>query len=131
MRGVNKAPREMHRSAPVYLAAVLEYLTAEVLELAGMSCRDNKKKRITPRHITLAVRNDEEINKFLGLGSVTIPEGGVLSNIHFCLLPLEMRLNSRCRIPEPGDLGWEDYRKERAKINKLRKKRRGPRVPKN
>ena len=42
-----------------------------------------------------------------------------------------MRLNSRCRIPEPGDLGWEDYRKERAKINKLRKKRRGPRVPKN
>jgi histone H2A len=71
--------------APVYLAAVLEYLTAEILELAGNAARDNKKTRIIPRHIQLAVRNDEELNKLLG--GVTIASGGVLPNIHTVLLP--------------------------------------------
>ena len=71
--------------APVYLCAVLEYLCAEILELAGNAARDNKKSRIIPRHITLAVRNDEELNKFLS--GVTVAAGGVLPNIHSVLLP--------------------------------------------
>jgi len=71
--------------APVYLAAVLEYLSAEILELAGNASRDNKKHRIVPRHIQLAIRNDEELNKLLG--DVTIASGGVLPHIHASLLP--------------------------------------------
>ena len=71
--------------APVYMAAVLEYLCAEILELAGNAARDNKKSRIVPRHIQLAVRNDEELNKLMG--GVTIAAGGVLPNIHAVLLP--------------------------------------------
>ena len=82
---VGKYATRIGAGAPVYLAAVMEYLAAEVLELAGNASRDNKKTRIIPRHIQLAVRNDEELNKLLG--SVAIAGGGVLPNIHANLLP--------------------------------------------
>ena len=53
--------------------------------LAGNAARDNKKTRIVPRHLQLAIRNDEELNKILS--GVTISQGGVIPNIHAVLLP--------------------------------------------
>jgi histone H2A len=78
------APR-VGAGAPVYLAAVLEYLTSEVLELAGNFARDVKKVRITPRHIFLAVSSDEEIDELFS--GVTIASGGVVPHIFKSLLP--------------------------------------------
>ncbi|XP_077094234.1 histone H2A-like [Siphateles boraxobius] len=86
--------------ASVYLAAVIEYLCAEVLELAGNACRDNKKARIAPRHIQLAVRNDEELNALLG--GVTISEGGVLPNIQAQLLPKKTKAARDPDTSKPG-----------------------------
>ncbi|CAD6930506.1 unnamed protein product [Tilletia controversa] len=85
--------------APVYLAAVLEYLTAEILELSGNAARDNKKARIIPRHLQLAIRNDEELNKLLG--SVTISQGGVLPFIQNELLPAK---SGKKKAPSSVDL---------------------------
>lgn len=56
-----------------------------MLELAGNAARDNKKSRIIPRHLLLAIRNDDELGKLLH--GVTIANGGVLPNIHSVLLP--------------------------------------------
>lgn len=79
--------------APVYMAAVLEYLTAEILELAGNAARDNKKSRIIPRHLQLAVRNDEELNRLMS--GVTISQGGVLPNIQSVLLPKKSQTKAK------------------------------------
>lgn len=80
------------RTSTVYFAAVLEYLVAEVLELAGNATHDNKKKRIVPRHIKLAVGNDDELNKLLK--DVTIAGVGVIPFIHSVLLPQDKKVKN-------------------------------------
>ena len=77
--------KRIGRFAPVFMAAVMEYLAAEIWELAGNAARDNKRKRITARHIQLAVRDDEELNELLR--NVHIDKSGVIPNIHAVLLP--------------------------------------------
>ncbi|KAL7416004.1 histone H2A type 2-B-like protein [Mrakia frigida] len=66
--------------AGVWMTAVLEYLMAEVLELAGHACKDNKRTRVTPRHILLAIRNDPELDQLLQ--DVTFTEAGNNPGIH-------------------------------------------------
>ena len=76
--------QRMGASAGVYLAGVLQYLTEEVLELAGKTCLQHKKKTISPQHINLALRSDEELSKMLFMSQIS--EGGQLSQIHGSLL---------------------------------------------
>ena len=73
--------------APVYLASVLEYLAAEVLELAGNAARDYRKARITARHLLLAIGNDEELDNLGRKIRWTVCGGGVLPHVHIALLP--------------------------------------------
>lgn len=80
-----KYSKRLSADAPVYLAAVLEYLTAEILELAGYVAHDHKKVRINPYHLKLAIHNDEELNTMLS--DVFIPHAGVVPNVQAVLFP--------------------------------------------
>ncbi|XP_026329016.1 histone H2A-like [Hyposmocoma kahamanoa] len=71
--------------AAVFLAAVLEYLSVEILELAVKAANDNQRSRVSPRHLMLAIRNDDELDRMLQ--GVIIKQGGVLPNINPILVP--------------------------------------------
>ena len=78
------APHNLNMGGAVYLAGVLEYISAEILELAGNAARDSKRTRITNRHLYLAIENDEELSL---LFDKSVLGTDVLPNIHSVLLP--------------------------------------------
>merc|ERR1712141_638995 len=61
------------QQSAVFTAAVLEYLSAELLELAGNVARDFKVKTVSPRHLMLAIKNDEEIVSYFNKNKVILP----------------------------------------------------------
>lgn len=77
--------RRVGASGAVYLAAVLEYLTAELLELTvkAAASQKNKSKRLSPRTLTLAVRHDDDLGALLQ--NVTLSRGGVLPSVNKAL----------------------------------------------
>ena len=53
------------KGSSVYMAAVLEYLAAELLEGAGNIAKNDKKRRITPSILKRSLKADEELHKML------------------------------------------------------------------
>ena len=71
--------------APVFMAAIMEYLCAEILEIAGEMCKEARKQRLMPRHIELAVRNDDDLASLFQ--NKTIAGGDIAPYINPCVLP--------------------------------------------
>ena len=55
----------------VYLAAVLEYLVAEILEVSVMVVKQHKKRRITPRYMFLGLKEDDEFSALFKRSVIT------------------------------------------------------------
>jgi histone H2A len=62
----------------IKLAAVLEYLVAELLDVSGIQTFETKMSVIKPRHIFLATQNDNDFKKVFK--RVSISESGVVGS---------------------------------------------------
>uniref|UniRef100_A0A8C8U4Q0 Histone H2A n=1 Tax=Peromyscus maniculatus bairdii TaxID=230844 RepID=A0A8C8U4Q0_PERMB len=76
----SKARKDSGKAKTKAVSPILEYLTAEALELAGNASKDLKVRRITPRHLQLAIRGDEELDSLIKAGS------GIIPHIHKSLI---------------------------------------------
>jgi hypothetical protein len=85
----------------VYMGAVLEYLAVELLEITGEYTKGSRTVRITPRHIVMGIRQDEELD--LLMSRVTIPGGGVPPHIESVLLPKSSGSNSKKNEAGPSN----------------------------
>ncbi|CAF1042266.1 unnamed protein product [Rotaria sp. Silwood1] len=85
LKSMPTATKRITQGASIYLSAVIEYLTAELLELSGNAARDNHRSRITPRHIFLAYANDDELYRLLR--HCVLPQCGALPSINLALFP--------------------------------------------
>jgi histone H2A len=114
----------LSKTAPVYLAACLEYLTREILQECSLLCRVNKIVRIRPRTVFQALVEDNDFS--ILARNCIIPESGV--RISACL-PTTKRRSSVTKASgkrpakkkktheppssiqnnaEPSDVGHED-----------------------
>ena len=81
----SRGARRLGSGGPVFMASVLQYLCAEILELAGEAFHERKKKTISPRHLQLAVRGDDELNKLMACKQIST--GGTMSIVQTELFP--------------------------------------------
>lgn len=115
--------KRVGNAAPVYLAAVLEYLVAEIVELSGNAARDGKKVRIVVRHLYMAIEGDEELNRMFRDMHIELSGTGVMPHIDSTLLPekgsskkkTSRKAKSGEKLPHkfrPGTVALRDIRKQ-------------------
>ena len=105
------------KNAPVYLAAVLEHLTVDILTSATKMAKENNRVRITIRDLELTIRTDKELTKVFEKCKLNFVGGGVVPQIHESLLnkkPRKKRKNAKETKKHrfrPGTVSLREIRK--------------------
>lgn len=76
-------------SAAIYMAAVIEFIMSEILELAGIVTKGNEAVKIKSRDVFFAIENDDELKSLASKLNIEFGEAGVLPKIRPELLPDE------------------------------------------
>ena len=84
--------------SPVFMAAMQEYITADLLDQAGNTCQDDGKKKLTPRHIFTSIQTDQEFHDLFE--NTIIANGGVREFVNKELVPENIRKKERQRSKE-------------------------------
>lgn len=95
--------------APVFLAAVLENVTVQMLKVMSEQCASANRKNITVRHVFLALNTEPSFLEFVKREGVVILGGGVLPNVHESLLnktkkPLRKRKETETGVENSSTL---------------------------
>ena len=98
LRNFGFAKLMITKNAPVYLAAVLEYIVQDILQLSSDMARDNKRVRITIRDLEMSVRTDPELSVLFGRCAINFIGGGVMPSIHRSLLTKKPRKKKRGKV---------------------------------
>ncbi len=107
----------VNNTAPVALAAGLEYLAGEILNNASVFAKQNKRVRITIRDLELGVRTDRDINSFFHENNLSFLGGGVVPYIHPNLLVKKVRRrkskksDKRTHRYRPGTVSIRDIKR--------------------
>jgi histone H2A len=116
--------KRLSDATPVYLAAVLEYLVGEVLDLAGDVCKNEGRKRIVPTNIFKGIQEDDGLVELFS--NIVISEGGFNENVHESLLMKKKRSRSQRSQSQSGKKSQGRGRsKSKSKSKRGRSKSKG------
>jgi len=118
LRNFGYSKTMVSNTAPVALAAAMEYLAGEILENASVYAKQKKRVRITIRDLEIGVRTDNEINSFFEENNLSFLGGGVVPYIHPSLLVKKVR---KRKSKKPAGKRTHRYRPGTVSIREIRR----------
>ena len=106
-------------NSSIYLAAVLEYICADILQSAVIHCKNNNKARINIRDLELSIREDYELDSLFKKLNIRFIGGGVLPYIHPQVLQNKRKLKRKNEHYFTDTININEIVKEQKEYNDL------------